>query len=548
MELAAPKEREKMIQKKKEQLEFFAEMESNIKRKLKEAAFVTFTSRDSMDTNHNNFDFDNDLSSIELTPQFASLKWEDFDVQTGEFRKGPGITGGFSGKSRSISSMDDDIIRTMRRTESNAGLNTEYFLQLNDVANDSSPYGTTRTYSNEFARNSFTLRARTTSSHSNDSDGYTFADVKSTEREMKRVDSRNLLAKQNKSCGNRSRTSSVEKAFTTSDAIAEPKNSPIQPFKRRNSTGTIYVEATMSNQNDDSTITAVCIIIRAHMILAAKEKRESAKKYDVFKDVNLINDQASSPNRTNMYVPDVVPSLNAVKEYFKNIFSRSQLESECIIMTLIYIERLIKCTTGLLCIRHDNWKSIMFSALMMSSKVWDDLSMWNIDFSQAARGFTLSHVNELEISFLDAVGYSIRVSAGEYAKYYFHLRSMMVKLGFTDYKKNGISPLNIEGARKLQLATEKYQKGHKAMRRTRSVLELPLDASKLNLEDSNSYLDENKHLYKCIVGLEQLVHDNHNDADGSKKRSFSQKAKRKTDDSSKNKNEAKIDESKSYRK
>jgi hypothetical protein len=185
-----------------------------------------------------------------------------------------------------------------------------------------------------------------------------------------------------------------------SDAIAEPKNSnPIQPFKRRNSTGTIFVETTMSNQDDDATITAVCIIIRTHMIIAAKEKSQSARQYDVFKDTNLNSDASSSKRRPSIeqYIRESVPSLNTVREYFKNIFSRSQLESECIIMTLIYIERLIKCTTGRLYIRHDNWKSIVFSTLMMSSKVWDDLSMWNVDFSQATRGFTLSHVNELEI-------------------------------------------------------------------------------------------------------------------------------------------------------
>jgi hypothetical protein len=37
----------------------------------------------------------------------------------------------------------------------------------------------------------------------------------------------------------------------------------------------------------------------------------------------------------------------------------------------------------------------MFSALMMSSKVWDDLSMWNVDFSQAAKGFTLAIIKAI---------------------------------------------------------------------------------------------------------------------------------------------------------
>ena len=51
-------------------------------------------------------------------------------------------------------------------------------------------------------------------------------------------------------------------------------------------------------------------------------------------------------------------------------------------MTLIYCERLIKDTRGRLCIRYDNWRPILFACLVMSSKVWDDMSMWNADFSQ----------------------------------------------------------------------------------------------------------------------------------------------------------------------
>ncbi len=43
--------------------------------------------------------------------------------------------------------------------------------------------------------------------------------------------------------------------------------------------------------------------------------------------------------------------------------------------------------------------------------------------------FDLRRVNTLELAMLDALKYVIRVSASEYAKYYFHLRSMMARLG-----------------------------------------------------------------------------------------------------------------------
>jgi hypothetical protein len=57
---------------------------------------------------------------------------------------------------------------------------------------------------------------------------------------------------------------------------------------------------------------------------------------------------------------------------------------------------------------------------------------------------------------LGALNYEVKVPAGEYAKYYFHLRSMIARLGYHRRRKSELLPLNVVGARKLQLATEEY--------------------------------------------------------------------------------------------
>ena len=58
------------------------------------------------------------------------------------------------------------------------------------------------------------------------------------------------------------------------------------PFgrKRRNSTGTLYVSTTMSQQDDEVAIKCVCRVIRAHMLDAARENIAPLKEYDMFKD------------------------------------------------------------------------------------------------------------------------------------------------------------------------------------------------------------------------------------------------------------------------
>ena len=48
---------------------------------------------------------------------------------------------------------------------------------------------------------------------------------------------------------------------------------------------------------------------------------------------------------------------------------------------------------------------------------------------QVCPSFDLQRVNSLELTMLEELRYFIKVSAGEYAKYYFLLRSMTVKLG-----------------------------------------------------------------------------------------------------------------------
>lgn len=107
-------------------------------------------------------------------------------------------------------------------------------------------------------------------------------------------------------------------------------------------------------------------------------------------------------------------------------------------------------------LRHFNWKSILFASMVMASKVWDDLSMWNADFSHICGSFTLARVNQLELAMLDALSFNVTVAASEYAKYFFHLRSMGARLGLSG--QAGLdSPLSLTSARKLSMLTEQYQ-------------------------------------------------------------------------------------------
>lgn len=183
------------------------------------------------------------------------------------------------------------------------------------------------------------------------------------------------------------------------------------------------------------------------------------------------------------------PSLDEITSFYRDVFGRAQMEADCIIMSLIYVERLIKCTNGTLRPRTSNWRSILFSCMVLSSKVWDDskflqrfsllmdpfrrlhnsyifalscltVSMWNADFSQTCPTgveFSLKRINELEIAVLNALSFIVKVPASEYAKYYFLLRSMVIKSGLGGESLTSMNPLDVEGAKRLQEISTRYQ-------------------------------------------------------------------------------------------
>jgi len=71
--------------------------------------------------------------------------------------------------------------------------------------------------------------------------------------------------------------------------------------------------------------------------------------------------------------------------------------------------------------------------------------------------FSLKRVNELEIAVLSALKYKVKVHASEYAKYYFLMRSMLIKSGLGGDHPQSMTPLDVEGAKRLQQISSLYQ-------------------------------------------------------------------------------------------
>jgi Cyclin len=92
-----------------------------------------------------------------------------------------------------------------------------------------------------------------------------------------------------------------------------------------------------------------------------------------------------------------------------------QLATECIVISLIYIEKLM--ATSKIEIRSINYKPLIFTAILLASKFWEDINFWNVDYVDGLDLYPLKSINRMESEFISLCDYNIYVSAEKYIMY-----------------------------------------------------------------------------------------------------------------------------------
>jgi hypothetical protein len=286
----------------------------------------------------------------------------------------------------------------------------------------------------------------------------------------------------NNSFDEKNKSDSEKRTSPTTTPPATLASNSSSSHLRRNTESTIYVQSTMDNPDVNAMIKCVSGVYRAHIVqsLDRKTKNSPVSVSTVHVNLDLFRDDYESAghhhlnNKLNT-APATVPDLKVIEAFYQEFYRRSQMEHDTIIMSLIYVERLIKETNGALVPTLENWRSVLFSCMILASKVWDDLSMWNIDFSNVSTAtglssFSLQRINQLELALLTSLSFSVKVPASEYAKYYFLIRTMLIRSGLL---ADAALPLNKAEAKMLETRTGEYEatklKGPREGRRARSV-------------------------------------------------------------------------------
>ena len=150
------------------------------------------------------------------------------------------------------------------------------------------------------------------------------------------------------------------------------------------------------------------------------------------------------------YIPP--PDPQTIFDFMADIIILTKMEKEVIILSLIYIERLI-FNTGIL-ITSRNWRRILLTSMIISSKIWDDNSYQNTHYSQVFANLGVSEINSLERIFLELINYKVYVKQSEYFRYLLMIKSIALKYNFDGRQ---IIPVSVIKNLKYQEFTEALQ-------------------------------------------------------------------------------------------
>jgi len=75
-------------------------------------------------------------------------------------------------------------------------------------------------------------------------------------------------------------------------------------------------------------------------------------------------------------------------------------------------------------LRRCNWKPVLFTAILLASKFWEDINFWNIDYEEALSYYSLAQINRLEAQFVSLCDYQLFVSAEHYTKYFIAIKEL----------------------------------------------------------------------------------------------------------------------------
>mmetsp|Transcript_1294 Transcript_1294/g.1737 ORF Transcript_1294/g.1737 Transcript_1294/m.1737 type:complete len:598 (-) Transcript_1294:2-1795(-) len=267
-----------------------------------------------------------------------------------------------------------------------------------------------------------------------------------------------------------------------------------KPATERASNAMFTTMGTISRPNFRDALRRVAMIIQQHVVKIERRNEDrpfssgrgglfDKKMVDLFSEENFVSPRFKyTMARIPMARPGMICSMKNIKpsyaipmedeiyDFAHRLFKSVQLSSECSIVCLIYVERLMEVARVPL--MASTWRPIVMCGLLLASKVWQDLSSWNIEFASVYPQFSPEAINRLEILFLRQVKWDLYISSSLYAKYYFALRSLLEKKDFRQRYNRMVGVaggIDMNQALEIQKRTERIKEETLSQQLSRSM-------------------------------------------------------------------------------
>ena len=233
------------------------------------------------------------------------------------------------------------------------------------------------------------------------------------------------------------------------------------------STSSLYIASTIAQP--DLVQICFCVSLVIHDLVAEAEHALKSRPadgrrppmprgdpYSLFKPRNIF----SLPGKRSRSVyedtappveePGVdIPTEDDIRTSIAAVHEHSRFSPGCLVVALIYIERLRRSAGALLLA--STWQPTLLIAIIVAQKVWEDKPHLLVDFTPLCPALTLQQLNELERDFLRLLDYNVGVKASIYTEWYFRLSALCERSSIR------LRPLDAEEARKLEIKASLYE-------------------------------------------------------------------------------------------
>lgn len=195
-------------------------------------------------------------------------------------------------------------------------------------------------------------------------------------------------------------------------------------MRRLSSTSTMMLDdGALTQMDPESMLLGVSLAIFQHIDTSGARVPEDLR----CSHFRVFDDDVPGEDLPNEYW-GLMPSVSDVFDLIAYIHGSAQMETECTVVAVIYMERFLRNWHPQLTVCSRNWRTLLLVCLLVASKFYDDCSIVNGDFGLVCQSFlSLQRINDLEVALLAGLQYDCIITQTEYAKYYFACRDLLAK-------------------------------------------------------------------------------------------------------------------------